>query len=162
MSTRHEAELQEIEGMMRDPRKAGKVTDAMRTHVSVQRERERERAQRTRELGDQIHLCWADGKEPEKWEEALAQVTFGNETRAYLVQPYEEVDGRLKLKSRIVAKGYRKMVEEWALWKWHVCRGSEVDDADNFVVDCKLPEMVWDVAEVKRGPGRPKKEQAEA
>lgn len=155
MTTRHEAELRDIERMLSRPTKGEKVTEGMMKFVAVERQKEKDRAARTAEIGNEIKLAWAEG-EPEKWNTALAQVTIGSVTRAVEIDPHEERDGKLRLKPAIIAKGYRGLVEAWALWKWHSDRGSEIDDADKFILDCEAPKMVWEEAEVKRGPGRPK------
>jgi hypothetical protein len=146
MTTRHEAELREIERMMRNPGKSEKVTPAMMEHVRVQRQAEKDRDARTRTLGTEINLSWAEG-EPKKWDNALAVVEIGGQMRAFMVEPHEEVDGKTRLKPKIVTRGYKGLVEDWALWKWHTDRGSEVDDNGHYILDCEPPTFVW--AEVK-------------
>lgn len=155
--TRYEAELREIERLRDRPSKGEKVTPAMLDHLKQQRQREKDRATRTQSLGPVIHLSWVEG-EPKKWEPALAQVTIGGVTRAFMVEPYEEIDDKQRLKPKMVSRGYKGMVEHWALWKWHSDRGSEIDDADNFILDCEPPKFEW-VVEPKR-VGRPPKELA--
>lgn len=148
MTTRYEAEVADIERMTLRPRKGEQVTKAMIEYAKVTRQREKERIARTKELGDTIGLAWADG-DPKKWDNAIAMVTIGGVTRAYEVEPYEERDGKTRLKPKVISKGYKGMVEGWALWKWHSDRGSEIDDADNFILDCDPPKFVWEVVEVK-------------
>lgn len=154
--TRHEAELREIERLRDRPSKGEKVTPAMLEHLRLQRKFEKDRQTRTQELGPVIKLSWVEG-EPKKWDSAIAQVVIGGVTRAVVIEPYEEVDGKQRLKPKIVTKGYSGMAEAWALWKWHCDRGSEVDDADNYILDCDPPKFEWEVV-VKRG--RPAKETA--
>lgn len=142
MTTRYENELRDIERMRDRPNKGEQVTPAMLEHVKTQRRWEKARDERTELLGREIKLSWAEG-EPKKWDNALAIVEIGKLVRAYMVEPHEEVDGKTRLKPKMVTRGYKGMVEDWALWKWHTDRGSEVDDAGNYIVDCELPAFVW-------------------
>src|SRR2546422_163721 len=112
MTTRYEAEVSEIERAIARPQKGQKITEAMTNFVKVTRQREKERDARTKELGPEIKLAWAEG-EPKKWDNAIAMVTIGGKTRAYEVEPYEEKDGKQKLKSKIISRGYRGMAEDW-------------------------------------------------
>jgi len=161
MTTRYEAELQEIEGRMRNPAK--KIHQGEIAHVQEQRERERLRAQRTKELGPEITCQWLDG-EPVYGKEATARVLIGGKSNAYTVEPhiYEQgANGSVPKPSPQLAKyGYDGLVEQWALWKWHIARGSEIDEHDRFILDCEPPKFVWleaiQVEKPKRG--RPKKE----
>lgn len=156
MTTRYEADLQEIEARLRRPMKGKEVSLAEKKHLETQRQREREREERTQHLTT-ISLRWVDG-EPKKWEDAQAEVTIGDKTRLFTVEPYEERDGKQRLKPKIVQQGYQKAVEDWAMWKWHSDRGSEVDDTDNYILDCKAPAFVW--AEPLVAPRRKKAEAA--
>lgn len=157
MTTRHENELREIERMMRNPGKSEKVTPAMMEHVRVQRQLERDRDERTAQLGRVINLSWAEG-EPKKWDNALAVVEIGNQTRAFMVEPYEEIEGKQRLKPRIVTRGYKGLVEDWALWKWHTDRGSECDDNGHYILDCEPPTFVW--AKIEASEPEPPKARA--
>lgn len=159
MTTRYEADLSEIEARLKRPMKGKEVSPAEKKHLEIQRQREKDRDARTQALGTEIHLSWPEG-EPKKWDLAIASVKIGENTRVYEVDPYEERDGKQRLKPKIVTQGYRGLVEAWALWKWHSDRGSEVDDSDNFILDCAAPKMVWTVEEVVVKPklGRPPRE----
>lgn len=140
MTTKHEGMLQDIERRLKSP-KAQEVHPAERKHLEIQRQLERERDERTEAIGREIKLQWVE--EPKKWEQATVIVTIGGKDRMFVVDPYEWVEGTQRLKPRVVAQGYAKTAEDWALWKWHIDRGSEVDDTDRFIVDCKVPKFVW-------------------
>jgi len=144
MATLHEADLRDIEARISRPGKGTKVTEGERNHLREQREREQQRAERTQRLGGKIICSWAEG-EPEKWKPAIAMVQIGPQyTNAFTVEPYEPViDGPPKLKMNIVRHGYKRLVEDWALWKWHTLRGSELDTEGNYVMDCDPPEFQW-------------------
>lgn len=146
MTTKHETLLQDIERRLKSV-KSAEVHPAERTHLETQRRIERERDERTAKLGTEIKLEWVD--QPKKWEPATCIVTIGAQDRMFVADPHEWVEGTQRLKPRFVAQGYAKMVEEWAIWKWHSDRGSEIDDTDRFIVDCKLPKMVWKTEPVK-------------
>jgi hypothetical protein len=152
MTTRFESELQEIERKVRSPRKGSKVEANELRHLETQRAWERQRDELTAKLGKTITLQWVDG-EPKKWENCMARVTIGENTRVYEVMPYELIpggDGAKRLKPRIITggekqkDGYKQLVEDWALWKWHSDRGSEVDDTGKFVLDCEAPKFEWE------------------
>ena len=145
MTTRFEAELQEIEAKLRNPSKASQITASLREHVKIQRERERARDERTKALGREIVCVWVTG-EPKRWEEATAQIELGGRTNAVTITPYKKVDGEMKLDPKLVRLGYDGFVEDWAMWKWHQARGSEVNDNDQFILDCEAPEFVWQEA----------------
>lgn len=163
MTTRYEAELQDVESKLRNPVKSQKVSEAEKTHVKVQRQRERERDERTEALGPVITCRWVDAK-PSKWDAATAEVEIGGRSDLVTIDPYHEIDGKMRLRGEIVRDGYQGAVEKWALWKWHIARGSEVDDADNFILDCKAPEFTWlePLEAPKRKPGPKPKIQAAA
>jgi hypothetical protein len=142
MTTRYEAELQDVEMKLRNPVKSQKVTKAEKTHVKVQRTRERDRDERTAALGSVITCRWVDSH-PVKWEVATAEVEIGGRSDLVTIDPYHDIEGKPKLRGEIVRDGYQGAVEKWALWKWHIARGSEVDDADNFILDCQPPAFTW-------------------
>ena len=145
MTTRYEAELQEIERKLRTPSLAVKVGAAEREHLRIQRERERLREELLPQVGNEIRCQWLDG-EPKKWEPARASISFGGTSDVFDVNPYETVDGKERLRSDVVRNGYEKVVEAWALWKWNTARCAEVDDSDRYIMDVDPPVFVWEEA----------------
>lgn len=159
MTTRFEMELAQLERDMRNPAK--KVTEALKQHVLEQRRREKLRDQLTKELGGEITCAWTEGEEPKKWDVATATIDFPNGYHnALTIEPYREVEGKMRLDPKLARLGYRRFVQEWALWKWHTQRGTEVDEQDNYVVDCELPKFRWEEAPKK--VGRPRKAEVAA
>lgn len=160
---REEEAVLDIERRLRSPVLAAKVQRAEKEHAIEQRRREKLRAELTQALAGDIHCQWLDG-EPVKWEIGRASVTFSNGATDVLeVDPYEEVDGKRRLKSDVVRNGYQAVVEGWALWKWNTARGAEIDERDQYIFDVEPPAFVWDEpiqtpATPKRG--RPRKVEA--
>lgn len=149
MTTRYEHELQDIEHRLKVPIKSAKVSPGEKIHLEEQRRREKLRMQLTREIGQTITCEWLDKDQlddkgqPKKWEVARASVTFGKITDIVDIDPWEEVEGKRRLKSAIVKEGYVPSVEKWALWKWNTARGAESDDHDRYIMDCDPPVFEW-------------------
>lgn len=148
MTTRLEADLRDIEDRIARPKKGQLVTPNEVEHVRIQREREKARDARTKDIGKVIKCSWVDTPlddkgEPVKYETASAIVEIGGNSLMHLITPRKEIEGKERLDPALVNLGYRGVVQKWATWKWHILRGSEVDDADNFVLDCDPPKFEW-------------------
>jgi hypothetical protein len=154
VTTKHEGELQDIErrlSLLRAGKKS-QVHPSEIAHLEIQRERGRERDERTKALGGEIRCRWVTG-EPKKWESATVEVEIGEKSYLLEIEPYEESDGKQKLRAKLVKLGYQGFAESWALWKWHTQRGSELDEAtDTYILDCKAPAFVWELPRAKPGP----------
>lgn len=157
--TKYEDELQDIEHRMALVRmgKKSKVHPAEIEHLQTQRERERQREHMTK-LMPEIHLRWH--AVPKKWEPVTLEAEIGDQSYILEVEPYEEYEGKTRLKPKLVKLGFQKYAEDWALWKWHIARGSEVNDlTGEFILDCDAPALVWGDLPAKRGP-KPKEQLA--
>lgn len=155
--TKHEQELRKVEEKIRLGKK---VETAEVEHLHRQREIERERAERTKRLPT-ITLQWMDG-EPKKWEGASCVAEIGGQNYMLEIAPFEEHDGKQRLRPKLVKLGYQGYAQDWAMWKWHTARGSEVDDATGeYILDCDAPEIVWQetVEPEPKKRGRPRKEE---
>lgn len=158
MTTKYEDELQDIEHRMRllKAGKKSKVHPAEIEHHDIQRAREQEREERTKTLPE--ILCRWHG-EPKKWEVVSFEAEIGGQSYVLEIDPYEEVEGRKRLRPKLVKLGYKAFAEDWALWKWHTARGSEIDEVtDTYILDCEPPKFVWaEVAAETPRRGRPPK-----
>lgn len=159
MSTKYEADLQDIEAKLRNPRKGQEVSEAEKLHLKAQRGLEKLRTELTAKYSGPIKCQWMEA--PVKWESATAIVQIGDETNTFTVEPYENIgDGKERLKPRLVRNGYESEVEKWAIWKWNSMRGAEiVTDGDEYIQEVSPPAFEWDKpaeTPVVRARGRPK------
>lgn len=135
----------------------------------VRRERARQRALLERKWSKMLHipyeitLRWVDGVEPRKPDPAQASVTVNGKTKTITVG--EQVKNRDAYEQdwRVQRLGYRGAVEQWALWRWHIERGTPVDERDNLQLEpgFKSPQFIWEEVEapavaVPKRRGRPK------
>lgn len=84
---------------------------------------------------------------------ATALVTVGEEEHEYVSDGTTiERDGRLAFLDPFFAKhggrdkdAHRRVVEAYALWKWHTARGTPVDERDNYLLepDYEAPKFKW-------------------
>lgn len=77
-----------------------------------------------KKVSPEIVCRWIDG-EPVQGHPATLEAVIDGETKQYLIEPHQPVYGG-DLRPRPVSV-YKKMAEDWMLWKWHTARGTPVD-----------------------------------
>lgn len=116
-------------------------------------------------VGHSIACKWLDPLV--EGEAAEAEYEINGFVRGLLVEPEIPMLGGIVRKRRL--REYQKRVELIALGRWHMDRGTPVTERDVYRTEpgYKPPTFVWaettatsPVAEQKRGPGRPKLQEA--
>lgn len=80
--------------------------------------------QAMRKVSPEIVCRWVEG-EPVQGHPATLEAVIDGETKHYLIEPNYPVYGG-DFRPRPVST-YKKLAEDWMLWKWHTARGTPVD-----------------------------------